>query len=303
VNRLQPHAAAWASTAAAVALAVSTVAAAVLLACPLPARLPFVAALGSWQPDSVTLRSPVPVWASTVALVGLGWLGWRALRECRRLGRECGQIVAAQAALARCGGGEVVVVDLALPGAHAVPRTVTRRGRVVITTAMLDLLDDEERAAAIAHERAHLRHGHGVFLTLMGVANALNPLLTPMRDDLRYPLERWADEDAASVTHRTVIASALVKAAIAVLHVAPGGAATATMHLHGFAVTERVAALLDGRTQRSRLAWALIAVAAIAAASFAWALHDTRAIFRSRSPLAPHVIRLCLIAVGLLLAS
>src|SRR5205085_6704337 len=136
VNRLRPRAAAWAITAAAVALAVSTVGAAVLLACPLPARLPFVAALGRWQPDSVARRSPVPVWASTVALVGLGWLGWRAVRECRRLGREVGQIVAAQAELASCGGGEVVVVNVALPGAHAVPRTVSRRGRVVITTAM-----------------------------------------------------------------------------------------------------------------------------------------------------------------------
>jgi Zn-dependent protease with chaperone function len=280
VNRLPPRVAAWAITAAGVALAVTTVGAAVVLACPLPARLPFIAALGGWRPDSVALRSPVPVWLSMVALGAIAWLGRRVLLECRRLGREFGDVVAAQAELAHCGRGEVVVVDGTVPRAHAVSRTVMRRGRVVVTTAMLDLLDDDERAAVIAHERAHLRHGHGAFLTVMRLAAALNPLLAPMRRDLQYALERWADEDAAAVTHRTVMASALAKAAIATLHVATGWAA-APMHLHAYAVTERVSALLDGPAKRSRLAWALVAVALIAAASLGWALHDTERFFEA----------------------
>lgn len=280
VNRLQPRAAAWTITAAGVALAVTTVGALVVLACPLPARLPFVAALGGWRPDSVALRTPVPPWLSVVALLVIAWLGQRAFRECRRLGREFGDVVAAQAELAHCGRGEVVLLDAAVPRAHAVSRTVMRRGRVVVTTAMLELLDHDERAAVIAHERAHLRHGHGAFLTVMRLASALNPLLLPMRRDLQYALERWADEDAAAVTHRTVIASALAKAAIAILNVTTVGT-VATMHLHSYAVTERVRALLDRPTERPRLAWALLAAAVIATASLGWALHDTERFFEA----------------------
>jgi beta-lactamase regulating signal transducer with metallopeptidase domain len=146
---------------------------------------------------------------------------------------------------------------------------------------MLALLDDDERAAVVAHEHSHLRHGHGAFITVMRMASALNPLLAPMRGDLQFALERWADEDAAAVTHRAVIASALAKAALAVLHVGEGTIAPAAVHLHTYAVTERVTALLDDPAQRARLAWALLAVAAIAAASLAWAMHDTERFFEA----------------------
>jgi Zn-dependent protease with chaperone function len=280
VNRLQPRAAAWGITVTAVALSVSTAGALVLLACPLPARLPFVAALGRWQPDSIASRTPVPVWLSTVGLLALAWLGWRLVRELRRLGCDFSDVVAAHADLAQCGVGEVVVVEADVPRAHAVSRTLTRRGRVVVTTAMLELLDDEERAAVVAHERSHLRHGHGAFRAVMQLAIASNPLLAWMRRDLQFALERWADEDAASVTHRTVIASALAKAAIAVLHITEHGVAPA-MHLHTHAVPERVTALLDEPPSRTRLAWAFLGLGTIAALSLAWAMHDTERFFEA----------------------
>jgi hypothetical protein len=107
------------------------------------------------------------------------------------------------------------------------------------------------------------------------------PLLVPMRRDLQFAVERWADEEAAAVTHRTVIASALAKAAMAILRLAEGRVAPPAMHLHTYAVTERVSALLDEPAQRSRLAWAFFAVAMIAAASLAWAMHDTERFFEA----------------------
>lgn len=281
VGRLSPRPGAWALTVTAVALGVSTVGALMLLAFPLAARIPLVAELGQWQAHSVAQRTPVPVWLSTVAMVAVAWLGWRAVRELHRLGRECHEVVCAQARLAECGSGEVIVIDEAVPRAHAVSRTITRQGRVVVTSAMLDLLDDEERAAVVAHERAHLRHGHGAFLAVMRMSSALSPLLAPMRRDLDFALERWADEDAARATHRAVIASALAKAAIATIHTVAARGSLAAIHLHTHAVTERVTALLDGRALRSRLAWVFPVLATVAAASLLWAMRDTELLFEA----------------------
>jgi CHASE2 domain-containing sensor protein len=57
--------------------------------------------------------------------------------------------------------------------------------------------------------------------------------------------------------------------------VAPG------LQLHAHAVTERVSALLDEPRLRSRLAWVLLALATVAAASLAWAMHDTERFFEA----------------------
>jgi len=280
VRRLPPRGAAWAISVAAAALAASTVGAVALLAFPLAARIPVIAAFGGWDPRSVAARTPVAIWLSTLAWAAVAVLAWRVARELVTLGREFADVTGAQSQLRRFGAGEVIVIDEAVPRAHAVSPTFTCRGRVLVTTAMLDLLDDPERAAVVAHERAHLRRRHGVFLAVMRLTAALNPLLAPMRGDLRFALERWADEDAAVVTHRSVMAAALAKVAIAMLHVPlprPGPA----MQLHSHAVTERIAALLEEPLRRSRLAWALLAVALFAAMSLLWAMHDTERFFEA----------------------
>ncbi|WP_066943368.1 M56 family metallopeptidase [Streptomyces lushanensis] len=118
-----------------------------------------------------------------------------------------------------------------------------RRGRVVVSTAMLDCLDDRESAALVAHERAHLHGGHHRYLLAVRLAARANPLLRPLRAAVAYTTERWADEEAARVTgERTVVARAIGKAAL----VSRG---TPTPTLAGFAapgpVPRRVAALLE----------------------------------------------------------
>jgi beta-lactamase regulating signal transducer with metallopeptidase domain len=181
--------------------------------------------------------------------VGMGW------RVVRQLHQGYVELAAVRRVLAKLGATArraVVVVDTAVPAAHALPATLTHPGRVLLTTGMLDVLDDEERAAVVAHERAHLRHAHAVFRAVMEVAVALLPPLAPLREDLKLSLERWADEDAAGATDRAVMASALAKAGLATLGGTDPVGRAAWLHLHTHAVLYRVAALLDEPRRRAR---------------------------------------------------
>jgi beta-lactamase regulating signal transducer with metallopeptidase domain len=115
-----------------------------------------------------------------------------------------------------------------------------RGGRVVVSKAMLAALNPAERGALLAHERAHLRCRHGLFLTAAALSTLLNPLLWPLRSAMVYALERWADEAAAErVGDRRLVASAVAKAALASRGRAAGALAAA-----GGPVPQRVRALL-----------------------------------------------------------
>ncbi|MFF3753170.1 M56 family metallopeptidase [Streptomyces sp. NPDC002018] len=201
--------------------------------------------------------------ALTVVTVGCAAAAGRHRRVRRRAHR----------ALAGLPDGELAVLADEAPYAYALPgstparlpgarmrariRTRTRarararihgwgsrgQGRVVVSTAMLDCLDTRERAALVAHERAHLSGHHHRYLLAVRLAARANPLLRPLRAAVAYTAERWADEEAARVTgERTVVARAIGKAAL----VSRG---TPTPTLAGLAapgpVPRRVAALLE----------------------------------------------------------
>ncbi|MGW3624130.1 M56 family metallopeptidase [Streptomyces sp. NPDC000880] len=133
----------------------------------------------------------------------------------------------------------VAVLPDGVPYAYALPG---RRGRIVVSTALLTCLDAPERRALFAHERAHLTCRHHWFLLTVQLAARANPFLRPLRTAVTYTVERWADEDAAdAVGNRRVMARAIGKAALV-----SRGAPAAT--LAGMAapgpVPRRVAALL-----------------------------------------------------------
>ncbi|MFE5324788.1 M56 family metallopeptidase [Embleya sp. NPDC056575] len=110
-------------------------------------------------------------------------------------------------------GGELTVLPDPTPYAYAL------RGppdRIVVSTGMLLPLDDEERRALIAHERAHLRGRHHLALAATRLAACAHPLLRPIHTTVAYTVERWADEDAAeALGDRRTIARAVGKAALA----------------------------------------------------------------------------------------
>ena len=156
-------------------------------------------------------------------------------------------------------GVRVTMLESPRPAAFSLPPGRQSSGVVVVSTGMLDGLDDAERAVLLAHERSHVVRRHHRLITLTRVSAVFHPALWPLSTAVRFAVERWADEDAAAASHdRRVSAVAVGKAALlaheyertasgrrpsAALGVAgvPGG----TSSLHRGAVPRRVAALLN----------------------------------------------------------
>jgi peptidase M48-like protein len=136
-------------------------------------------------------------------------------------------------------GGELTVVVDDRPLAHALPG---RPGRIVVSTSMLAVLRPAERRALLAHEQAHLDRRHHLFVAVIDVLAAANPLLRPLAGTIRFTTERWADEIAAGqVGDRAVVARAVGRAALASR--TPSGGTVAMAATAG-PIPRRVTALL-----------------------------------------------------------
>jgi Zn-dependent protease with chaperone function len=102
------------------------------------------------------------------------------------------------------------LVDADVAAAYCLPG---RHGRVVLTTAAVTALDDDELAAVIAHERAHLRERHHL---AVGAANGLArafpgvPLFATAAAEIARLVELRADDAAALDTDQISVAAALV---------------------------------------------------------------------------------------------
>jgi hypothetical protein len=165
---------------------------------------------------------------------------------------------------------------------------VTRfgRGRVVVSDGALEAMDDEELAAGMAHEFAHLRRRHRPLLLIASLLSTIGGLLpgtTHAHRELCFQLERDADAWAVRRLHDPLsLASAICKAAGAL---EPRG--TASLAGRG-PVTRRLAELTGERGVRSTrvelaarilaagLAGVVVALA-VAAPTWASALGDAHA--------------------------
>lgn len=132
--------------------------------------------------------------------------------------------------------GQIHLIDSTEPVAFA---QSGRRGGIVISSTMLEALRPAERQALLAHEQAHLCHRHDRYLLIATLTRGL-PVLTTIARRLTHAIERWADEDAATVTgDRLVVARAVTRAALATA--AP--TRTTTLAASGSNVPSRVQAL------------------------------------------------------------
>lgn len=106
-----------------------------------------------------------------------------------------------------------LVLDHGTPVAYCLPG---RGGRVVLTSGALDALKDEEIAAVLAHERAHLDARHHLVLAVSAAMARAFPRVPVFRDAqaaLARLVEMHADDVAATCHERLSIATALVQLA------------------------------------------------------------------------------------------
>lgn len=186
----------------------------------------------------------------------------RAVRAAHRLAAELGP-----------DGRELAVLDSRARQAVAIPG---RPGRIAVTSGLLRALDPGQRRALLAHERSHLTHRHHVHLGLVRLATAVNPLLWRLPGSVAWSVERWADEDAATIASRPAVAAALTRAA--------GGArpvlSAAALDAAATDVADRLAALRMPAPRftlaRATLPIVLLIASAVAVAV---ALHDTERLF------------------------
>ncbi|AKJ11585.1 peptidase M48 Ste24p [Streptomyces incarnatus] len=234
-RRLTPRPAAWALACAALVTAIGWTGSLALLAFTGIAQIPEVAAEGHWSVTALRAEDPVYLVVAAVSacvlaasVVSLGVAALRQVRQVVRTRRECAGLR---------GGTELAVLDDDAPLAFALPG---RPGRIVVSRGMLRCLGDAEREALLAHERAHLRGRHHLFLSLWRLTAAVNPLLRPLAGTGAFVLERWADEEAAAkVGDRSVVARAVGHAALA-----SAGAPSPALAVTGGEVPQRVRALL-----------------------------------------------------------
>jgi len=117
------------------------------------------------------------------------------------------------------GAGAVGPQGAALLAEDDVVVAVTRfgRGRVVVSDGALEAMDEEELAAGMAHELAHLRRRHRPLLLLASLLSTIGGLLpgtTRAHRELCFQLERDADSWAVRRLHDPLsLASAICKAA------------------------------------------------------------------------------------------
>lgn len=162
------------------------------------------------------------------------------MRQSKRRTREALDVVRVEAwlgARSTIEGVDLVRLPTSEPLAYAVCGAPPQ---VVISEGLVDVLSEAELDAVVRHERSHLAHNHQRHLSLAAAAEAALGWLRPVRrsiEALRLGVERWADEDAASLPpERPLVRAALVKVTTTMLGPVPG-------FTTGCTILDRLAAL------------------------------------------------------------
>lgn len=161
-----------------------------------------------------------------------GFLAWRcgrAIESTLRQRRRHRGVVDLVSESAADLGPDVGVLRHDAPVAYCVPG---RRSLIIVSTGTLDILDDAELGALLAHERAHVRARHDLaVLPFAALARALPwlPIARHARAAAALLVEMLADDSARRVHGDKVLARALVQMAAHKTHVPAGafGAASA----------------------------------------------------------------------------
>ncbi len=265
-RRLQPSLATRFITIALVLVVIAALPTALIIAVAFLAHVPVVGVGFEWCAQAVGLHDSIPAWLGlpAVALLTIG-----AVRAVRLVGQHR---------------------SLRLDDAHPIhiahshkPYAVTlpgRAGQIVISTAMVDMLDADERRIVVAHEQAHARFRHDRYLLTAELAAAVLPPLRGLARRVNYSIERWADEAAAAACgDRTLVAVTLGKVALQTHPPTVAG-------FSGLGVAARMGALLEPPvpTPHRALVVSLWSSLAITAAFTAYQLHHLEQLVAALCP-------------------
>ena len=248
----RPSTAVWALTVSMV-LTVAAIATLLLqLAAAGLSELPIVADLVGWCRAVYGGQHGATPVVGVGALTILAVMAWRSVGFIRSVRADASNFD---------GVSGVEIVDVRKPLAFAVPGNP---GGVVMSRAMLDELGRDECVVVLAHENAHLRFHHHVFVNVARTCAAGLPLLAPFARLVAFLTERWADEFAAErVGSRRLVADTIARVALLPGMVTPLHARA----LSGSDVLSRFEALESPARVPARHAVALsIGIASVAAA-------------------------------------
>ncbi len=252
-DRLHPRLATWILTGLAAMAVVSVVAVLLVLTLPLAASSSRLANIIGWCFDRTTTRDRR--WLGSAAGLTLT-IGAARSMLAHRVHRSMVPI----------GDVPVLVLSSNKATAYAVPGG---RGQVVVTSAMLDALNEEERRAMFAHEQAHLALGHHRFIRFGDLCASLLPVLRPLSRRITHATERWADEVAAD----RIGSRSMVARAVALAGLASAGESPTPMTIATIGVPARVQALLTPPSHDASPVVACVGGAALCAAMVATQLH------------------------------
>lgn len=254
-------------TAAMVTVVIAALPTVWLLSLAFLAHVPLVGNGFQWCAKAVDahghIGAPVGVPASVLVIIG-SWHAMRALRATRRLRRDA--------------PGHVQIAEHDQPFAMTLPG---RAGQVVVSSGLIDLLDEQEQQVVLAHEAAHGRYRHDRYLLVAAVASSAIPMLRPLAARLQFSLERWADEAAVNACgDRHLVAVTLGKVALSTP--TPAG----VLPFAGLGVAARVATLLGPPVRNpgrmlAGIVWASVACTATLAV---FQLHHLAAIAAAFCP-------------------
>lgn len=200
-RRLPPKLATRFVTVALVLVVAAALPTALVVAVAFLAHVPVVGVGFQWCAQALGLHSAVPWWIGfpVTALLTVGVVRTvRLVREHRTLRIHDANPIH----VARSHNPYAVT----LPG---------RAGQIIISTAMVDMLDDDERRIVVAHEQAHARYRHDRYLLTAELAAAVLPPLRALAKRVHFSIERWADEAAAAACgDRELVAVTLGKVAL-----------------------------------------------------------------------------------------
>lgn len=200
-RRLPPRLATRFVTIALVLVTLAALPTAIVVAVAFLAHVPVIGFGFEWCARAMGVHGSVPPWLGVpvVVLITLGAVRtFRLLRQHRnlRVDDPC----------------RIHIAHSRTPYAVTLPG---RAGQIVISTAMVDLLEHDEQRIVVAHERAHARYRHDRYLLTAELAAAALPPLRALARRVSYSIERWADEAAAAACgDRRLVATTLGKVAL-----------------------------------------------------------------------------------------